>query len=441
MLDPRVWSSARQALERAGTRDVITVGPAGTTTIFVMVHGARRRALEIDRHGTLVSALGWRDDGALREAAARIPDRSWVVIDPTGGPREAAEPTPVLPWGPCDRVWHADGPALTGADPLTAFTALDWTRIDEIPTMAEPARLPPGAGTAVLNVIASLAMDQGQHSLVYRGPFASEQLLLALLESFRYTPPVADPLDAFIRGELAWQPMPHERCFEPPGVYVQRRGLVEKVVWRRTTYYRRDWQSVTRHAPRRIGEEADGRTRCSLWALGEPVEPHLEIDRDGAVGAVLEPPPVSSRVQALDRSIVTALARAVASASAPALAPAIVTVGEALRIEWGPVDGDLVAVDGDRLRLSNRLGEAGARRLRGLDDPRARVAVALAVFSESAGLVGDVLRARAQAMLAELPPDEQARALAAASEEANRPAVDLRSATTALLNDLSSWRG
>jgi len=32
---------------------------------------------------------------------------------------------------------------------LTLFEAIDWARIDRIPVLGEPARLPPGGGTAV----------------------------------------------------------------------------------------------------------------------------------------------------------------------------------------------------------------------------------------------------------------------------------------------------
>ncbi|HEX7841677.1 MAG TPA: hypothetical protein VF469_29610, partial [Kofleriaceae bacterium] len=52
----------------------------------------------------------------------------------------------------------------------TAMTALDWARPSEIPAIAEPARLPLGAGGAVLNVIALLAQRAGITALRYAGP-------------------------------------------------------------------------------------------------------------------------------------------------------------------------------------------------------------------------------------------------------------------------------
>ena len=91
---------------------------------------------------------------------------------------------------------------------------------------------------------------------------------------FRYEPEHAsDPLTAFMAGDLAWAPAPHERLFGADGLFVQRRGLVEKVVFGGAAYYRPDWQSVARHAPKRVRDVPDG-VLCSLWALGRPLEDH-----------------------------------------------------------------------------------------------------------------------------------------------------------------------
>ena len=132
----------------------------------------------VDRLGTRLAALRW-DGGRLESAWVRIPDGSWLGIEP----RASAD----APWGWSDRLWHAAEPPGHGwrGTTLTVFEALDWGRIDRIPTLAEPARLPPGGGTAVLNLIVALAVAQGAGPLPYRGPYPTEQLFLALLESFR----------------------------------------------------------------------------------------------------------------------------------------------------------------------------------------------------------------------------------------------------------------
>src|SRR5258705_9474986 len=134
--------------------------------------------------------------------------------------------------------------------PLTVFEALDWARIDRIPALGEPARLPPGGGTAVLNLIATRAAEQSAGALTYRGPYPTEQLFLALLESFRYEPEVPDPLASFVAGGLTWRPAPAERLFVGDDLYVQRRERIEKGVWRGITHYRPNGQDVAPHAPR-----------------------------------------------------------------------------------------------------------------------------------------------------------------------------------------------
>src|SRR5207247_9171975 len=109
-----------------------------------------------------------------------------------------------------DRLWSADQPGLAvERRALTMFSSVDYARVDTIPTLAEPARVPPGGGTAILNFIAGLARDQGAGSLRYRGPYPSEQPFLPLLESFRYDDAAPDPLAAFVDGTRHWNPAPH----------------------------------------------------------------------------------------------------------------------------------------------------------------------------------------------------------------------------------------
>jgi hypothetical protein len=129
---------------------VVTYSPAG------------RRVREHDRHGHELARLEWRPDGALAGAGVRIPDGSWLTIEP----RATAD----APWGPSDRLWHR-GAALT------VFAAVDYARIASIPPLADPTRLPPGGGTAVLNLIASLAADR-EPGASYR-TVREEQLFLA----------------------------------------------------------------------------------------------------------------------------------------------------------------------------------------------------------------------------------------------------------------------
>src|SRR5262249_31182862 len=135
--------------------------------------------------------------------------------------------------------------------------------------------------------------------LTYRGPYPTEQLFLALLESFRWTrrdatTPVdvetlADPLAAFMAGGLSWWPAPHTRTFDPRGVYVQSRADIEKLAWAGRSYYRADWQGVERHTSHRLHEVGD-RVVGGLWGIGAPLEEHMVLTSDGTVLSAALPP-------------------------------------------------------------------------------------------------------------------------------------------------------
>jgi len=411
--------------------------------------GPPRRVLERDRNGAVLTVLRWTDDGQLGHAWIKIADDSWVMIEP----RARYEP----PWGLCDRLWHAVHPTAAAHVPLTTFEALAYEAIDRIPVLMEPARLPAGAGAAVLNLVAALAADQGRARIEYRGPYPTEQLFLVLLESFRYharqprpthsTPPTADavlaapatmdnPLAAFMAGRLEWSPAPHERACPAPGVTVHLRGRVEKVVWREHLYYREDWQGVLRHAPRRV-RDVDGAVVCSLWALGEPIEDHLRLDPNGTTVEVIVPSRSALPPRRLGHTILAGIASAAAALGAAALAPLVREIAARCEMSWCSLDGDLVALDRNQLRISHALRETLTRRLQAAPTRAERLALALAAITELAHLAADPLRARAQSHLASLPPEAQAHALTHTDPEATRTADARRiaEALEALLTD------
>lgn len=372
------------------------VGPRGTHVYFTAGdERPRRRVLEVDRGGRPIAVLRWSHD-ALTAAWLRLDDDRWVVIEPRA--------TLTDPWGASDRLALADRFG-GGAVPLTTMEALDWTRIDRIPTVAEPMRLPAGAGTVVLNCIAALAADQHSGPLRYRGPYPSEQLFLNLLESFHHHAAPGDPLAAFVGGELAWMPAPHERVFAGDGVVVHARDRIEKVVWRGRTYVRPDFPGVSRHAPRRVRDTGEG-VACSLWALGEVIEDHLVLSPAGDILTVIAPPPPPSVSRPLPAVVVTGAAAIVAATSAPALRPAIEDEARTLGLAWAPLVGDLVKIDAGTARLSSRLYAVAAARMARIAT-RERPLVGLALLSEIALLLGDELRRRAQARVALLPAAAQ----------------------------------
>jgi len=372
---------------------------------------AGRPAGEQDRHGAPLSTLEWSPAGRLGRAAVRLPDGAWVAIEPGAGAPG--------PWGASDRL------TLDGR-PLTRLAAVDWTRVDRIPPLAEPARLPVGAGTALFNLLARLAVEQGVSVLRYDAPYPTEALFLALLESFRYVPADAgDPIAAFARGELAWTPAPYDVAIERGEVWVQRRVRIEKIVVGGRAYYRPDWQGVRRLTPRAVRDAGDT-VRASLLALGRVLEDHLVLAADGGVIAVPTPPADPPEIAPLAPGVVAGLVATVVATSAAPLAPWIARAARDVAFEWGPVKADLVEARGPRVRLSHRLRRALADALRG----RARadaLAAGLALLREAADLVADGLRARAQAALAAEPADVQAAAL----EVSGPPAADARAIAAA----------
>jgi hypothetical protein len=404
-LPPPVRGSLGQALERACLHARRL--PHGTLVAFTRAGVHVRRALEIDRRGTPIAVLAWHDDGRLAEASVRHRPDAWVVIEPRA--------TTGAPWGLADRLALGNGPELAGATPLTVFEAVDYAAVRTIPALAEPARLPPGIGTAVLNLIASLAADASVERLGYRGPYPTEALFLSLLESFRHETVDGAPLHAFMAGRLAWTPAPFERVFQPDGIVVQLRRRVEKVTWHGRTYYRPDWQSIERRAPRRV-HDAAGQVACSLFALGMPVEEHLRLAADGAVLAVTAPSPSPRAPRAVPATVAAGVVEVVAATSAPALAPFVRAAGSPLAMAWAPVDRDLVRLDGDQVLVSPKILDAARACAANGQSRRAAVESAFAVLGEVAELIGDTIRARAQAALASCPPDRAAQAVGVAED-------------------------
>jgi hypothetical protein len=381
---------------------------------------AGRLLAEVDGYGTSLTEVHWQADARLGRAAVRIPDRSWVVIQPRAGSPG--------PWGASDELWQ-------GSRALTRFAALDWARITQLPPLAEPARLPPGAGTAVLNLIARLAADQAANALRYHAPYPTEQLFLALLESFRWNDSgVDDPLAAFMTGRLVWAPAPHIRAFPSRRVYVQRRERIEKIALDGRAFYRPDWQGVRRRTARVVRDTPAG-VRASLQALGVVLEDHVLLAPDGRV---LDVPPASADppgVRALSSALVSGLVAVVIASSAPALATTLREQTARLVFEWGPVTGDLVDIDPRRVRLSPKLLQALQRVLAHADGRRERLGVALAALGEAATLIGDALRRHAQAALADAPAAAQAAALGAQSAAHSEDAAAIGEAVETLLAD------
>ena len=240
-------------------------------------------------------------------------------------------------------------------------------------------------------------------------------------------------------GGLVWRPDPHERIFDPRGVYIQLRGRVEKVVWRGRAYYRGDWQGVERHATHRVRDDGE-RVVGSLWALGTALEDHVVLSREGDVLETRAPAAGGDAPRPLPPATVAGLVAIVIAAGAPPLAEAIREVAGGLGFEWAPLDGDLAVLSGDRARVSSALLRALAARQAAAGSRAEQVRLGFAALVEIAQALGDGLRARGQARLAGAGPRAQAEALARTAMDAAAAARDIGEAVERLLDEAAQLR-
>jgi hypothetical protein len=220
--------------------------------------------------------------------------------------------------------------------------------------------------------------------------------------------------------------------FTPEGACVYLRDRAEKVVWRSRVYQRPDVQGIGRHAAYRV-RDAGGGVVCSLWALGTSIEDTLELTEDGHVVRIPEPPSPSAERRTLPAEVADGIGAVVAATSVPALGPALRAAANRLTLTWAPLRGELATVDGDAVCLSTRFRAVLAQRLASASDD-VRRDTALAALTEVALLLGDTLRARAQAHVAALAESEQ-RALL---ETPPLPSPDTAQAITAAVAALAT---
>ena len=162
----------------------------------------------------------------------------------------------------------------------TAMTALDWARPTEIPAIGEPARLPLGAGGAVLNIIALLAQRAGIAALRYAGPYPTSALWRSLARSFRTTGDeasfTADTLGRALRVArdpiaIDFAPAPHERLAVPGG-FVELRDGIERAVIHGISF-------EPGGSPARLTADR----HCEIWFGDAPYARIATIAGDGAL--------------------------------------------------------------------------------------------------------------------------------------------------------------
>jgi hypothetical protein len=179
-------------------------------------------------------------------------------------------------------------------EPLTAMTAIDWDRPTQIPAIAEPGRLPPNAGGALLNELAIRARDAGTRTLRYAGPYPTPALYRTLRRSFRasadeatFTTELLARAARLSRDEVPvdFEPAPHTRVVNPHGHAELRDGLERVVV--DGIAYERDG------SPARL----EG-VHAEVWFGDEPWARIASFDKAGALiaGPHAIPPPTSDVV-------------------------------------------------------------------------------------------------------------------------------------------------
>ncbi len=140
--------------------------------------------------------------------------------------------------GPAHVIEHA-------GRPITAMSAIDWDRPTQIPAIAEPRALPPGAGTLLINDIAERALRAGVQTLRYAGPYPTHALFASLLRSFRTTGTVetftANVLDRAMRiahdeVEVDFTPAPFTRTPRSYGYVDIRDDAADRVQIDRVVY-------------------------------------------------------------------------------------------------------------------------------------------------------------------------------------------------------------
>ncbi len=208
----------------------------------------------------------------------------------------------------------------------TAMSALPWARPCAIPAVAEPGRLPFGAGSAILNTIAVLAQRAEVPCLRYAGPYPTAALWRTLARSFRcdadettFTAGALERALRIARDPIAvdFIPRPHDRIAITRG-FVELRDRIERVVIDGVAY-------EPGGSPTRL-VDADpaslGAVHGEIW-FGDA--PYARVATLGPDGSLISGPHAIPRCTSsvLDREFPLALRVAIAELVAQAVPPAL----------------------------------------------------------------------------------------------------------------------
>lgn len=191
-------------------------------------HDSRGRPIwRIDEHGNTAWSIAW-DHDRLEVARLRLPDARTIELHGNAGEHAL--------FGRCDTI------SLAGEAAIARVRATDWRAPTTIPPLDVPGALPSGTGSAVLNLLATMAARAETKTLRYVGPYPTGALFETLLGSFTVGEDVeahrtlftADALARSMSGQLVevpvdFVPAPHRWSWPAPRICVQVRDGIERV--------------------------------------------------------------------------------------------------------------------------------------------------------------------------------------------------------------------
>lgn len=248
--------------------------------------------------------------------------------------------------------------------PLTVGSQVSWSAPQHIPALLEPARVPRGAGSALLSWLALLMDRAGQKSVRYRGPYPTPQLFASLLECFEPISPdnAVEAQAAFLHQDpetvafaaqpiepaVDFQPQPCERRLDPDNDLVAQLrgepgnpGSLQRVFVGTTSFDAPDLGGLSRHSERRLRYcPGTQRVAAEVWLLGQPWRTAALLDGRGrALGRSPEPARPAPEVvgdSRLSPGWTTVMAGLLARRAPRALAPLVAeTVSRGLSLRWG----------------------------------------------------------------------------------------------------------
>ncbi len=301
-----------------------------------MESGGRPRKV-VDRTGVTWAELTWDGDRLLH-------------LDVPGA-RVVGEPID-------DSLLGRAHPIVTPTgEQLTAMSAIDWAHPTEIPAIAAPGRLPPGAGGAILNVLALLAVRAGVPALRYAGPYPTSALWHSLQRSFRpqagateaaFARDLVDRMVHLSREPIAidFAPAPHERIAIPHG-HVELRDGLERVVIDCIAY-------TPDGSPTRLAKRDDGDVAAELWFGDARYATIARLSPDGSVidGPHAVPACTSDVIgKAFPPQLVAALRELVVDAVPTLLAGDVGSWFDGRTIAWADTGARAARVRDDTLEL------------------------------------------------------------------------------------------